>query len=98
QHRLGTSLVALCFRVLPNIRGDCHSIGHDHAFQPLRATLARVERSTAASAGNPLLHGLARGISLSWLAAKYPGPVNQERGGRMVDGVGAVRLLAYHQP
>src|SRR5882762_8642152 len=44
-----------------------------------------------------IFHGLAGGVFISRVAAKYAVAVQQERLGRMVDRVGSVRILAHHE-
>src|SRR5262249_47340214 len=49
------------------------------------------------STRDSLLHRLARGIPVSWFAAKPAGAIVQKRPRLLVDGVGTIRLLAHHQ-
>ena len=49
-------------------------------------------------ARNILFYGLAGGISISRVAAKYAVAILQKRFSRLVDGVDAVRLLAHYEP
>ena len=56
-----------------------------------------MEVTAIAGDRDPLLHGVARGVSFPRRAAKHAFAVVQERFGRVVDGVDPFWFFAYYQ-
>src|SRR6202040_2296179 len=97
HHRVGATLGTLYCGKLSGVRGHRHSARYGPALHPVCPALGRLEDASLFYSGHPVLHGVARRIPVSRSAAKYACPIDQERSRGLVDGVGFVRFLAYHQ-
>lgn len=95
--RMGKPVGTLCNWEFRRFRMHCYSVGNFHAFRCVCAALEQMEHVCGAFAGNFNVHSVAGGIAFSRAVAKFPGAGIKERSSRLVDRVGAVWILSYHE-